>query len=238
MIKKNQKAFTDYPQPAVAVDLALLAVAAGKLKVLLMRRPDADEVGGTWALPGGFVRIEDTLEEAVTRVLEGKANLKKAYLEQLGTYGDLARDPRGRVLSIAYFALSPLERLEAAIAGKEDFVLATLQVTWPGEEGGPAQAAGPRGEKMELALDHAEILGQVVKRLRGKLDYTAVGLELLPKRFTLRAVQEIHEAILGRKLTKPAFRRKLLDRGLIRATGEREEGTTFRPAELYEGIES
>jgi 8-oxo-dGTP diphosphatase len=238
VIKENQKAFTDYPQPAVAVDLALLAVSDGKLKVLLMRRPDADQVGGTWALPGGFVRIEESLEDAVTRVLKGKANLQEAYLEQLGTYGDPSRDPRGRVISIAYFALSPLERLEAAIGGKEDLVLASLMVSWPGEEGGPAEVIGPGNERLDLAFDHAEILGQVVKRLRGKLDYTAVGLELLPKRFTLRAVQEIHEAILGRKLTKPAFRRKLLDRGLIRATGEREEGTTFRPAELYEGIES
>lgn len=228
--------FAEFPQPAVAVDLALMTVTEGELRCLAMHREDAGEVGGEWALPGGFVRLDVALETTVRDVLLRKANLKDAYLEQLGTFGEMDRDPRGRVISIAYFALSPVEALLSAIEARPDLLLAKVAAPWEGETGGPADLVSKTGEKLELAFDHADILGAVVRRLRGKIDYTTVGLELLPSRFTLREVQEIHEAILGRKLTKPAFRRKLLDRGQIRPTGERETATSFRPAELYERV--
>ena len=228
------KQLSDYPQPAVAIDLAILTVAEGELQVLLMRRDDAETVGGSWALPGGFVHADKTLEETVVRVMNEKAGLEDAHLEQLGTYGALDRDPRGRVISIVYFALTSVQKLAAVLDGRDDLTLARIEVPWSGEDGGPANALSPNGKRLRLAFDHEELLGDVVKRLRGKLDYTAIGFALLERRFTLRDAQEIHEAILGRSLTKPAFRRKLLDRGLIRATGKFETGGAYRPAELYE----
>ncbi|TQV78467.1 NUDIX hydrolase [Denitrobaculum tricleocarpae] len=231
---KPTKQLSDYPQPSVAIDLAILTVAQGGLQVLLMRRNDAEEVGGLWALPGGFVHADKTLDETVLRVMKEKAGLYEAHLEQLGTYGALERDPRGRVISVVYFALTPLQKLVAVSNGRDDLLLARIEVPWRGEEGGPADALSPDGEKLQLAFDHEELLGDVVKRLRGKLDYTPIGFALLERHFTLRDAQEIHEAILGRSLTKPAFRRKLLDRGLIRATGKFETGGAYRPAELYE----
>ena len=222
-----------YPKPALAVDLALITVHEGALMCLLMQRDDADAVGGAWALPGGFVRIDETVDATAHRVLQDKAGIASAYLEQLFTYGALDRDPRERVISVTYFALMPAEMLVAAVGRTETLQLAPIQADWEGETGGPASAIGGDGAALPLAFDHSAILGDVVKRLRGKLDYTTIALELLPEFFTLRDAQEIYEAILGRKLTKPAFRRKLLDRNTIKATGRREAASAFRPAELY-----
>lgn len=221
-----------HPRPALAIDLALITVTDGALKCLLMRRDDAETVGGDWALPGGFVHIDETIAETATRIMRDKAKLDWAYLEQLFTYGALGRDPRERVVSVTHFALMPEGPLIAA-GGAHDRELARIVVDWAGETGGPARAFGADGTDLRLAFDHITILGDVVKRLRGKLDYTAIALELLPEFFTLRQAQEVYEAILGRALTKPAFRRKFLDRAIAKATGRREEASAFRPAELY-----
>jgi 8-oxo-dGTP diphosphatase len=177
-------------------------------------------------MPGGFVRIDQSLEQTVERVLAKKVGLQDIHFEQLASYGTIDRDPRGRVISIVYLALCPAEVLT-------DQLLATIHVDWDGETGGSAQAF--RNDKaLKLSFDHADILGDVVKRLRGKLDYSRIGYALLPDRFTLREVQEVHEAILGKELKKPPFRRKLLDRGMIVPTGEFETGGAYRPAELYQ----
>ncbi len=167
------------------------------------------------------------------RVLREKVGMKHAYLEQLYTYGEPDRDPRQRVISVTHLALLPAEQLDVADLAKDNLVLANLHTIWEGEIGGIASAHTAEIGILRLAFDHARILGDVVKRLRGKLDYTSVGLELLPQLFTLRQAQETYEAILGRSLTKPAFRRKLLDRKIIKPTGERETASAFRPAELY-----
>lgn len=219
-----------YPRPALAVDLALMTVRDGALRVLLVRRPDADTVGGDWALPGAYVRIDETLADTAQRILRDKVGLPGAYAEQLASYSALDRDPRERVISMTHLALLPAQQL--AGLSDADHRLAQVHVDWPGETGGPAQAMAG-GTPLPLAFDHAAILGDVVKRLRGKLDYTAIGLELLPAQFTLRQAQDIYQAILGRALTKPAFRRKLLDRDIIQPTGQREAASAFRPAELY-----
>lgn len=231
---ETETKLTDYAQPAIAVDLALLTIIDGTLQVLLIRRDDAEKVGGEWALPGGFIHIDKTIDETVERVLRAKAGVQSAYLEQLGTFGALNRDPRGRVLSIAYFGLAPAKLLGKAMDANDDLMLARMNVPWAGEEGGPIDLSDQHQAELALAFDHVEILGQAVKRLRGKLDYTAVGFELLPKRFTLRDLQKIHETILDRKLLTPPFRRKMLDRGWVRPTGQRETGSAYRPAELYE----
>lgn len=213
-----------YAKPSVAVDLAIITVVDGQMKALLVDRPKDDVPG--WAMPGGFVRIDQSLEQTVERVLADKVGLRGIHFEQLASYGAVDRDPRGRVISIVYLALCPAHVLA-------DQSLSTIHVDWQGEVGGSAQVS-QNEQASALAFDHAAILGDVVKRLRGKLDYSRVGFALLPDKFTLREVQEVHEAILGKDLKKPPFRRKLLDRGMIAPLGEFETGGAYRPAELYQ----
>ncbi|SMX32150.1 NUDIX hydrolase [Maliponia aquimaris] len=226
--------FADFPNPTLAVDIVALSVADTRLHCLLLRRDDAALVGGDWAFPGAVVHHGKPVEEAVARAAQIKAGLGALHLEQLATYGDPARDPRGHVVSVAWMAIAPHALLLDKVTANPDLCLAPVIVDWPGETGGPAQALGADGQPLRLAFDHAAILGDAVKRLRGKIDYSPIGFGFVPPRFTLRAVQEVHEAILGRPLTKPAFRRKLLDRHPLHPTGTLETGGAFRPAELYE----
>jgi 8-oxo-dGTP diphosphatase len=207
-----------HPPFAVTVDLVLMTVADGTLSVMLQRRweePFADKL----SLPGGFVGIKETLDEAARRVLADKVGLAagdSAWLEQLYTFGDPQRDPRMRTVSIAYFALIPHAVLEEAVASRPDLALTPV-----------ANLAEP------LAFDHGAIIATAHERLHGKLDYAPVAFALLPDLFTLRDLQTIHEAITGTTFNKPAFRRRMLDTGWIEATGQRETDTHFRPAELY-----
>lgn len=228
----SRQAFQDYDKPSVTADLVLMSVSAGRLAALLQQREQSPEAG-KWALPGGFVGIDESLDSAAERVLAEKARMAGAWIEQLYTFGEPKRDPRGRVITVAYFALLPEERFGPALTAAPDLKLAELRVDWAGETGGPASALGEDGRKLPLAFDHADIIGLAVKRLRGKLDYSGIAFALLPELFTLRELQQVHEAILGLPLNKPAFRRRLLDSGRLRATGRREAGTGFRPAELY-----
>lgn len=208
-----------YERPSVAVDLVLMSVVDGAPAALLVRR-DTHPAKGLWALPGGFVGIDEALDDAARRVLADKAHMEGAYVEQLFTFGGVDRDPRMRVISVAYFALLPAERF----ATRSGLTLAKVEA-----DGSAIGAEGP----LPLAFDHADILATAVQRLRGKLDYSPVGFALLPELFTLRALQDVHEAILGTSLNKPAFRRRMQDKGWIEPTGQREAGTSFRPAELF-----
>ncbi|KTE14060.1 NUDIX hydrolase [Sphingopyxis sp. H115] len=203
-----------FPPLAVTVDLVLMTVQGGRLSVLLQRRSEEPHKG-KWALPGGFVGVTESLDEAAHRILADKARMTGGWLEQLYSFGDPNRDPRMRVVTIAYFALVPVESLAPALAGHDDLMLA------------------PFDALPDLAFDHPAIVNHAATRLRGKLDYAPVALALLSPLFTLRALQDVHEAILGTKLNKPAFRRRMLDRGWIEGTGVREEGGAFRPAELF-----
>jgi 8-oxo-dGTP diphosphatase len=221
-----------YRRPSVAVDLVLMSVVEDRPAVLLGRRAEHPHLG-KWALPGGFVGVDESLDAAARRVLAVKAHMDSAWVEQLYTFGAVDRDPRTRVISIAYFALLPAERFAAALKASPDLALARLVVPWSGEAGGPVEAWDDDGTPLPLAFDHDEMLGLAIRRLRGKLDYSDVAFALLPDLFTLRDLQAVHEAILGTRLNKPAFRRRLLDRGRLEPTGERETGASFRPAELY-----
>jgi len=221
-----------HAKPAVTVDLVLMSVSGGRLAALLQRR-DREPDAGKWALPGGFVGISESLDAAAERILSTKARMQDAYLEQLYSFGAPDRDPRDRVITIAYFALLPERRFRSALDAGPDLALAEIVVPWSGEAGGPVEACDAEGESLPLAFDHADILALAVKRMRGKLDYSAIGFALLPDLFTLRELQQVHEAIIGATLNKPAFRRRMLDKGWLHATGERETGTGFRPAELY-----
>ena len=231
----SRRAFQDYDRPSVAVDLVLMTVRSGRLSALLQKRAGEAEAG-KWALPGGFVGIDESLDAAAGRVLAEKARMSGAWVEQLYTFGAPGRDPRGRVISVVYFALLPEERFAGALTEANDLILADIAVDWAGEAGGPAQALDGRARALPLAFDHGDILGLAVKRLRGKLDYSGIAFALLPELFTLRELQQVHEAILGTALNKPAFRRRLLAGGRLEATGRREEGTGFRPAELFRHI--
>lgn len=224
-----------FPRPSVAVDVVLLTAAERELRAFLVRRA-APPAQGRWSLPGGFLRMNESLDAAAERVLREKAGLRNVFVEQLFTFGAVNRDPRTRVVSVAYFALVPIERLAEAVDAHADRVLARLDVDWSGEAGGEA-GASVQDEAVSLAFDHAEILGAAVKRLRGKLWYAPVGLRLVPEAFTLRQLRLVYEAILGRALNKDAFRRRLLAAGILRATGEREESVGHRPAELYRFVE-
>lgn len=219
---------------AVTVDLVLLAVDEGRLVALLQKR-DAHPDQGKYALPGGFVGEEEGLDEAARRVLESKAKLGRVWLEQLYTFGEPKRDPRMRIVTVAYFALMPVKRLQEAADRDPNLILAALELDEVAAANkAELSALSPDGQPVQLAFDHANILKQSLIRLRGKLDYAPIAFPLLPARFTLRELQEVHEAILGRSLTKPAFRRRMLDQGWIEATGEFETGSAYRPAELYE----
>jgi len=215
-----------YAKPSVAVDLAIMTVQDGALKILLLERSATVPDDGTsgWAMPGGFVHIGEPLEGTVSRVLQGKVGRADIHFEQLATYGAVDRDPRGRVISIVYLALCPAHLVQ-------DAELAEVHLA-PEGHARTARAVAADGP-LDLAFDHAQILADVVHRLRGKLDYTGIAYAFLPPKFTLRDVQQVHEAILGKTLNKPPFRRKVLDRGMIVPTGEFETGGAYRPAELY-----
>lgn len=219
-----------FERPSVAVDVAILTVGDEGLQAALVERKEHPHKG-LWALPGGFVQLNESLDRAAKRVLDQKAGLPDVFLEQLYTFGNPSRDPRTRVISVAYYALVDAARLTPR--DDADLSLARIEVSWEGETGGPVQARAPSGRAMRLAFDHADILGTAVKRIRGKLDYTPIGFQLLAETFTLRQLQTVHETILGRTLNKDSFRRRMLASGHLEASGERESDVEHRPAELY-----
>jgi 8-oxo-dGTP diphosphatase len=183
--------------------------------VLLIQR-GGEPFAGTWALPGGFVRMEESLEEAAQRELNEETGVGAAYLEQLYTYGLPRRDPRGRVVTVAYFALIP------------------ANVPFRGEGGSDAARASwlPVNKLPALAFDHAEIVSYALRRLRYKLEYSAVGFELLPEEFTLSEIQSTYEIILDEHLDKRNFRRRILEANIIEPTEQLRTGE-WRPARLY-----
>lgn len=185
------------------------------LQVLLIER-GIQPFQGRWALPGGFLLEGEGLERAAMRELEEETGVRDVYLEQLYTFGEPQRDPRGRVVTVAYYALIAADR--APLAAGTD---ARAARWWPVATHPP------------LAFDHDQILAYAVERLRNKLEYTTVGFQLLPRRFTLTELQRVYEAILGRALDKRNFRRKLGLLGILKPVKERrrERG---RPAQLYE----
>jgi 8-oxo-dGTP diphosphatase len=210
----------------LAVDVALLSVLECDLLTLLYRNDD-----GRWALPGVVVDRDETLDAAARRALQTKASLRDVYLEQLFTFGDPRRDPRARVVTVAHYALVDRRRLEARAKGEPDLVVGRIHVPWAGETGGPVEVFS--GERLKLAFDHADILGMAVRRIRGKLDWSPIGFQLLPEKFTLYDLQRVHETVLGRPLNKDSFRRRMLASGELEATGEMEREVDHRPAELY-----
>jgi len=207
-------ALEDYPRPSVTADVIIFTLRGNDLQVLLIRRKYSP-FEGMWAIPGGFVGISESLEEAARRELEEETGVRDVYLEQLYTFGDPGRDPRGRVITVAYFALVPAAAISPR-AGDD-----AAEARWWSVVHLPP-----------LAFDHVGILAYALKRLRYKLEYTAVGFELLPEVFTLSELQAAYEIILGEKLDKRNFRRKILRAEVIEETGQTRTGEG-RPARLY-----
>jgi len=203
----------------VAVDIVIFTIQSGELCVLLVKRaipPFADQ----FAIPGGFVLDGESLDQAALRELKEETGVSEVYLEQLYSFGDPGRDPRGRVISVAYYALIATDR-SPLIAGSD-----AAEARW-----WPIRKLPP------LAFDHGKILDYSLERLRNKLEYTTVGFQLLPERFSLSELQEMYEAILDKKLDKRNFRRKLALLKILRPTREfRRSGR--RPARLFEFVAS
>jgi 8-oxo-dGTP diphosphatase len=206
---------SDYPRPSVTVDLVIFTIAEDDLKVLLIRRAQ-EPFKGRWALPGGFVEIDESLERAAARELKEEVGVRDVYLEQLYTFGDPKRDPRGRVISVSYFALVDAERQRIVAASD------AADAQWHSVFDPP-----------KLAFDHAKILDYAVWRLRNKLEWTTVGYELLPKKFTLSELQRVYEIILQRPVDKRNFRKKILAQGQIIELNETRSDVAHRPARLY-----
>jgi len=206
-----------FPRPALTVDCVVFGLdQQNTLKVMLIRR-NLPPFQGEWALPGGFVHQDESLDDAARRELQEETGMTDIFLEQLYTFGAVNRDPRDRVVTVAYYALVNL--------GEHPFQAAT-----------DASEAGwfPITQLPSLAFDHGEILAMAIARLKGKVRYEPIGFELLPRKFTLSQLQKLYEIILGEDLDKRNFRKKILKMDLLIELNETQTGVAHRAARLYQ----
>lgn len=205
-----------YYRPSLAVDLVVFGYSERQLSVLLIKR-GIEPFKGKWALPGGFVRENESLEDTARRELREETGVQNLYVEQLYTFGEANRDPRGRVVSVAYLAL----------VKPDDFHLVAS-----------TDASAARWVSLEklpaLAFDHERIIETGRMRLRNKIRYEPIGFELLPKSFTLSQLQEIYETVLETELDKRNFRKKILSYGFLKETDKKLENVPFRQPALYQ----
>jgi 8-oxo-dGTP diphosphatase len=204
-----------YARPAVTVDCVVFGLDDEDLKVLLIQR-DIEPFAGRWALPGGFVKMDETLEESALRELGEETGLTKVFLEQLYTFGNPGRDPRERVVTVAYYALVKLldHKVQAATDARN--------AAWFAVDDLP-----------KLCFDHDEIVTTALKRLQGKVRYQPIGFELLPPKFSLTQLQRMYEIILERDLDKRNFRKKVLSLDILHELDEVEQDVAHRAARLY-----
>ena len=203
-----------YPRAALTADCVVFGYDEGELKVLLIER-GLEPFKGRWALPGGFVRVEETLDAAARRELEEETGLKDIFLEQLFTFGVVDRDPRERVVSVAYYALVKLADYRAKASTDA------------------SKAEWFPVSKLKVAFDHAQILAAALARLKGKVRYEPIGFELLPPKFTLSQLQHLYEAVLENEVDKRNFRKKVLNFGLLIPLDETLMVGRHRPAQLF-----
>lgn len=205
----------EYARPGLTVDAVVFGFDEGELKLLLIQR-DLQPFKGKWALPGGFVQMDEALENAARRELEEETGLSGIFLEQLYTFGDVHRDPRDRIISVAYYGLVALSRHTPKAASDAS------NAAWFCASDLPS-----------LAFDHDKIVAMAVQRLKAKVRYQPVGFELLPEKFTLSQLQHLYEAILERELDKRNFRKKILGMDLLVELDEIEQDVAHRAARLY-----
>jgi len=205
------------PRPALTVDCVVFGYRdEDDLMVLLIQRGQ-EPFRGQWALPGGFVHIDESLEEAARRELREETGLDNPYLEQLYTFGKVGRDPRERVVSVAYYALVNLTE-QARLVPDTD----AASASW-----------FPSREIPPLAFDHRHIFEIAEKRLQGKVNYQPIGFRLLPEKFKLSQLQRLYEVILDRQLDKRNFRKKILRMDVLEELDETEKDVAHRAARLY-----
>ncbi|MES9940467.1 MAG: NUDIX domain-containing protein [Candidatus Thiodiazotropha sp. 6PLUC2] len=208
----------DYPHPAVTTDVVLFTIQMNILSVLLIERKNPP-FQGMWALPGGFLDIDEDLEACAKRELNEETGIEGVYLEQLGTFGAPLRDPRERVISVTYFALTPSDHLSPKASSD------AAKTAW-----------FPINKLPDLAFDHADIIDRARKRLIAKLGYTTIAFQMLPDSFTLSQLQSVYEVLLNENLDKRNFRKGILARNIIRETGEYSRLGNHRPAKNYQVI--
>lgn len=200
----------------VTVDLVLFTVNEDRLKVMLVRRAETP-FQGIWSLPGGFLLENESLDSAAQRVLHEKTGVSEVYMEQLYTFGDPQRDPRSRVITVAYIALIPWQSLPQPESEK------IADLTWSSVDALP-----------KLAFDHKQILEYAVMRLRAKVSYSNIVYGLMPKQFRLSELQRMYETIIDDSLDKRNFRKRMLATGLLKETGKKDLAGAHRPAMLYQ----
>ena len=205
----------EYPHPAVTTDIVIFTIRSEELEVLLVKR-GGEPYRGYWALPGGFVDIDEDLEDCALRELQEETGVTGVYLEQLYTFGAPDRDPRERVISVTYYAMVPAEQVSLQAASDAD------DVGWFEVDHLPP-----------LAFDHDRIIAMAHRRLASKLTYSTIALQFMPERFTLRELQQVYESILGETLDKRNFRKRIMAMDCLRDTGERRRNGNHRPARLY-----
>jgi len=204
-----------HPHPAVSTDIVLFTLRAEKLQLLLIRRRNPPFQGG-WALPGGFLDMDEDLADCAKRELAEETGIKNIYLEQLYTFGKPGRDPRERVISVAHYAL-----------------IASDQITLKPASDATEAAWFAFDELPELAFDHREIVEKAHERLVAKLDYSTIAFQFLPKQFTLSELQIVYETIRSEPMDKRNFRKWILTSNLVEATGLERRSGSHRPAQLF-----
>jgi len=205
----------DYPRPAVSVDAVVFAMVESVMKVLLIRR-EHDPFAGSWALPGGFVDENECLETAARRELAEETSLTNIFLEQLYSFGDPGRDPRGRTVTVAYMALIPEDEITQVAHGDN-----AADAQWL-----------PVDQLPKLAFDHDKIIRFALERLKGKVRYTTVAFHLLGEEFTFGQLRCVYETIWQRDLDRRNFRKWIHNLDIIEETG-RQRCNGYRPAQLY-----
>ncbi len=205
----------EYPHPALTTDVVLFTLREEQLKLLLIQRA-APPCQGMWALPGGFVDIDEDLEDCAKRELEEETGITDVYLEQLYTFGRPGRDPRERVVSVAYYALAPSERMRPRAASD------AADVGW-----------FPIDDLPSLAFDHDQIIALAHSRLVAKLKYSTLGFQFMPEQFSLGEMQRVYETLFNEPLDKRNFRKWVLNLDRIEATDQTRRDGGHRPARLY-----
>ncbi|MGI9321459.1 MAG: NUDIX hydrolase [Thiogranum sp.] len=205
----------EYPHPAVSVDIVIFTIRDACLKLLLIRRA-GEPYRGRWALPGGFIHLDEALDASARRELEEETGVAGVYLEQLYTFGAPERDPRERVITVAYYALIPSDRLQLRAATDAE------AVGWFGMDELPA-----------LAFDHTDIIAMAHERLVAKLDYSTIAFQFMGGDFTLSELQTVYEIILREGLDKRNFRKWALALEQVEETGRERRDGAHRPAKLY-----
>lgn len=212
----------EYEHPSVTVDMLIFTVEDGQLKLMLIKRKNPP-YKDCWAIPGGFVNIDEDVRTAAERELEEETHMH-AYLEQFGVFGAVKRDPRTRVISIGYLALTPYYNFCKMYAGDDAKEVKVYEVSLKDKL--------TFNEDIDLAFDHEEIITMGIKRLRERLQYSDIAFNLVSEKFTLSDLQEVYEAILEEPLHKSNFRRKIKQQFNLVATGEVSKKYQ-RPAKFY-----